>query len=323
MTRPDKRQTRAPDITVLNGGTQTTVQDAGRPGHRHLGIPRSGAADRLSFAVANHLVGNRWDAPALECALGGLHLRFERDATIAISGAQMWAQVQGMNVDTNRAVDVEAGDILTLSYAREGCRSYVAVAGGLEATEFLGSVSTYLPAQLGGIEGRALRAGDGLELAGEPETGRRTLPKGYVPFLSNHAVLRARSGPEFDALCAQSRRYLFTTPFIATSATDRMGSRLRGDRIVTQEPHAMTSSPLLPGTLQCPPDGQPILALADGHCTGGYARGLHVIQADQWLLGQIAPGMRISFRRCFDDEAPEILETRNAVWSTLIPGFSF
>ncbi|GHB00885.1 hypothetical protein GCM10009069_24750 [Algimonas arctica] len=310
-------------ITVLNGGTQTTVQDAGRPGHRHLGIPRSGAADRLSFAIANHLVGNVWDAPALECALGGLHLRFEKDTTIALSGAQMWAQINGMNIDLNRAVGVEAGDILTLSYARAGCRSYIAVAGGIAATEFLGSVSTYLPAALGGIEGRALKAGDELDLAGDPSGPINAIPKGYIPFLSGHAVLRAGAGPEFDLLSACSRRYLFTTPFIATSATDRMGSRLRGDRIVTEADFAMTSSPLLPGTLQCPPDGQPILALADAHCTGGYARGLHVIQADQWLLGQIAPGMQISFRRCFAAEAPDILRTRNAMWGALIPDFSF
>ena len=310
-------------ITVLNGGTQTTVQDAGRPGLRHLGIPRSGAADRLSFAIANHLVGNAWDAPALECALGGLHLRFEEPATLALSGAEQWAQVNGLNAPMNRAFAVEGGDILTLSYAREGCRSYVAVAGGLRATAFMGSRSTYLPAQLGGIEGRALKAGDVLERLAEPSEPTHTLPAAYLPRLSNHIVLRARSGPEWELLDASSRRYLFTTPFIATPATDRMGSRLRGDRIVTKVPLAMTSGPLLPGTLQCPPDGQPILALADGHCTGGYARGLHVIQADQWLLGQIAPGAKVSFRRAFEAEAPGILRVRNAVWSAIIPGFSF
>lgn len=310
-------------VTVLNGGTQTTVQDAGRPGYRHLGIPRSGAADKLSFAIANYLVGNRWDAPALECALGGLHLKINKPTILALSGAQMWAQINGMNIDLNRAVEVETGDILTLSYARAGCRSYIAIAGGVQATEFLGSVSTYLPASLGGIDGRALRAGDELELTDEVRGTKRAFPKGYVPFLSSHIVLRARSGPEFDRLSADSRRYLFTTPFIASPATDRMGSRLRGDRIVTDQAFAMTSGPLLPGTLQCPPDGQPILALADGHCTGGYARGLQVIQADEWLLGQIAPGMQISFRRCFQEEAPNILRTRNAVWSTIIPGFRF
>jgi biotin-dependent carboxylase-like uncharacterized protein len=310
-------------LTILNGGTQTTVQDAGRPGHRHLGIPSSGAADRLSFAIANHLVGNDWNAPALECALGGLHIRFERDTIIALSGAEMWAQVQGLNVDTNRAIAVEKGDILTLSYARDGCRAYIAVAGGFSADAFLGSVSTYLPAGLGGIDGRALKAGDKLTLAQEPSGMTRSLPIGYAPRLSSHVVLRARSGPEFQLLDAASRRYLFTTPFIATPQTDRMGSRLRGDRIVTEKPLNMTSGPLLPGTLQCPPDGQPILALADGHCTGGYARGLHVIQADQWLLGQIAPGAKVSFRRSFEDDAPAILATRNAMWAQVIPGFRF
>ena len=310
-------------ITVLGGGTQTTVQDRGRPGHRHLGIPRSGAADPLSFAIANHLVGNPHGAPALECALGGLHLRFERPATVALAGAQMWAQINGQNVAPLRAVGVEAGDILTLSHAREGCRSYIAVRGGVAGTEFLGSVSTYLPARLGGMEGRALRAGDMLESARCEAAEPRALPTGYAPILSNHVVLRARSGPEWELLSLESRRYLFTTPFIATPQTDRMGARLRGDRIVTEKPLAMTSGPLLPGTLQCPPDGQPILALADGHCTGGYARGLHVIQADQWLLGQIAPGAKVSFRRCFEDEAPEILSLRNAVWGQVIPGFRF
>ena len=310
-------------ITVLGGGTQTTIQDRGRAGHRHLGIPRSGAADPLCFAVANHLVGNRWDAPALECALGGLHLRFDAPTIIALVGAQMWAQINGQNVAPNRAVAVEPGDILTLSHAREGCRSYVAVAGGVAGERFLGSVSTYLPAALGGHEGRALRAGDVLRGAGQPTGEPRTLPRGYVPVLSNHVVLRARSGPEWELLSAASKRYLFTTPFIATPQTDRMGARLRGDRIVTDGAFSMTSGPLLPGTLQCPPDGQPILALADGHCTGGYARGLHVIQADQWLLGQIAPGAKVSFRRCFEDEAPEILSLRNAFWGQVIPGFAF
>lgn len=310
-------------IKVLNGGTQTTIQDAGRPGFRHLGIPSSGAADRLSFAIANHLVGNKWDAPALECALGGLHLRFEKPSLIALSGAQMWAQINGQNVNINQALPIEAGDILTLSYARAGCRSYIAVAGGFKAMEFMGSVSTYLPAALGGIEGRALKVGDMLVTGQANGKGAQSIPQSFIPTLSNHIVLRARSGPEWPLMSADSQRFLFTTPFIATPATDRMGARLRGDRIVTKGDFAMTSSPLLPGTLQCPPDGQPILALADGHCTGGYARGLHVIQADQWLLGQIAPGAKVSFRRCFEEDAPEILRARNGVWGSIIPGLSF
>jgi len=309
-------------VRVLHSGTQALVMDAGRPGHRHQGIPGGGAADRLSFGIANHLVGNAWDTPAIECALGGLHLKFERDAVIAISGAQMWAQNQGLNLPMNKAVQIEAGDIVTLSFTRAGCRAYIAVAGGVDAREFMGSVSTYLPAKLGGLDGEALKTGDVLRIS-EPQADPNTLPAPMLPTLYNHIVLRATAGPEWDALSPAAKRYLFTTPFYATNATDRMGTRLKGDLIALDRPVRLNSSPLLPGSLQVPPDGQPILALADGHCTGGYARGLQVIQADLWLMGQIAPGAAVSFRRCFDAEAPDVLHKRNAWYNSLIPGFSF
>ena len=129
-------------IKILHSGTQTLIMDAGRPGHRHQGIPGGGAADKLSFAIANHLVGNTWDTPALECALGGLHLKFESPQVIALSGAQMWSQNQGLNLPLNKAVRVNAGDILTMSFTRAGCRAYLAIAGGIKAKPFMGSVST-------------------------------------------------------------------------------------------------------------------------------------------------------------------------------------
>ena len=309
-------------VRVLHAGTQSLIMDSGRPGHRHQGIPGGGAADRLSFAIANHLVGNAWDTPAIECALGGLHIRFGRDATIAISGAQMWAQNQGLNLPMNKAVQIEAGDIVTLSFTRAGCRAYIAIAGGVEARAFMGSVSTYLPAKLGGLDGEALKTGDILRISkrqGDPQS----LPKSILPTLSNQVVLRGEAGPEWKALSAAAKRYLFTTPFYATTATDRMGTRLKGDQISLDTPLRLNSSPLFPGSLQVPPDGQPILALADGHCTGGYARALQVIQADLWLLGQIAPGAAVSFRRCFADEAPDVLRKRNAWYGGIIPDFSF
>lgn len=309
-------------LTVLHSGTQTLIMDAGRPGHRHQGIPGGGAADRLSFAIANHLVGNTWDTPALECALGGLHIRFEKDHIIALSGAQMWSQNQGLNLPLNKAVHVEAGDILTMSFTRAGCRSYLAIAGGIEANEFMDSVSTYVPAKLGGLDGGALKTGNVLRI-GEPQGETQTLPNGHIPVLSNHIVLRAQQGPEWESLLDSAKRYLFTTPFYATAATDRMGTRLKGDLITLDTPVNMTSSPLLPGSLQVPPDGQPILALADGHCTGGYARALQVIQADLWLLGQIAPGAAISFRRSLAHEAKTILRGKNSYYAELIPGFTF
>lgn len=312
-----------PVLTVLQGGTQTTLQDAGRHGYRHLGVPRSGAADRLSFAIANHLVGNPWDSPALECALGGLHIRFESATRIAISGAEMWAQINGQNVEINKCLPVQKGDILTMSFARVGCRAYIAMAGGLKGETFLGSVSTYLLAGLGGIEGRALKTGDILYSAELDNDGPQSLPKGYAPMLSRHIVLRARSVSEWGWLSADSKRYMFTSPFIATPDTDRMGARLIGDRLELNTQTDLVSGPILPGTLQIPPDGKPILALIDGHCTGGYPRALQVITADFWLLGQIAPGSPISFRRCPKENGAHILKGRNAFYSGLMPGFRF
>jgi len=129
---------------------------------------------------------------------------------IAICGAQMWSQNQGLNLPLNKAVPVSAGDILTMSFARVGCRAYLAVAGGIMAEPFMGSVSTYLPAKLGGLNGEALKTGDVLSL-GEPEGEPQTLPKGHIPVLSNHIVLRAEQGPEWDYLSDASKRYLFTS----------------------------------------------------------------------------------------------------------------
>ncbi len=309
-------------MRILNGGTSTTLQDAGRPGYRHLGIPAGGAADKLNFALANYLVGNPWNTPALECTLGGLHARFERDTVIALAGAEMWAQINGQNLPNFTAVPVKAGDILTLSFARHGVRSYLAVAGGLSGQEDFGSVSTYTLAALGGVEGRALQAGDNFALS-EPIGERQKIPSGLVPYLSSHVILRARPAPEFEQLTAESRRHLFVNAYAASPQTDRMGARLRGNKIALAHNVSMISAPLLPGTLQLPPDGKPILALVDGHCTGGYARCLQVIRADLWQLGQIGPGTRVSFRRCFIGEDERALAHRNSFYGGLMDGFSF
>jgi len=302
-------------MKILNGGTSTTLQDTGRPGYRHLGIPSSGAADKLSFALSNYLVGNPWDTPALECTLGGLHVRFMRDTVIGLAGAEMWAQINGQNLANFTSVPVKAGDILTLSFARHGVRSYLAVAGGLSGQVHFDSHSTYTPAKLGGIEGRAMRAGDELSLK-EPLGERKKIPRGLIPYLSTHVILRARSAPEFENLTLESRRHLFVSAYTATTETDRMGTRLRGNKIELTAPLSMTSSPLLPGTLQLPPNGQPILALIDGHCTGGYARCLQVIRADHWQMGQIGPGTRVSFRRCFLGEDERALARRNEFYGS-------
>lgn len=309
-------------IEVLQTGTQAALQDGGREGYRHLGIPGSGAADKLSFALANWMAGNPWNAAAIECTLGGQHFRFLEDGAAALAGAEMWAQINGQNVKNFTSFPVKRGDILTLSFARQGCRAYLAVSGGLSGSPFMGSVSTYAPAGIGGLDGGPLKTGDQLGTSAAPGE-RQSIPVGYQPQISNHVVLRARPGPEYFDLTLPSQRHLFISPFHATVQTDRMGSRLKGDKINLTEPPSMISGPMLPGTLQIPPNGEPILALTDGHCTGGYPRVLQVIRADNWLMGQIGPGTSISFQRCFTDAAPIILKRRNAHYGSLIEGFAF
>lgn len=311
-------------MELLQSGILTTLQDAGRPGHRHVGVPTSGAADKLSFALANWMVGNVWNAPAMECSFGGQHFKFHTNTHVAFAGAEMSAQVNGQNVQNFTSFPVKKGDILTLSTVRKGCRAYVAVAGGLCGDSFMQSVSTYAAARVGGLEGRALRAGDKFELKSESAAARRTIPPGYLPFISNHVVLRARPGPEYFDLTLPCQRHLYVSPFYARSETNRMGARLKGDQLsLTTNAEHMVSGPMLPGTLQIPPSGGPILALIDGHCTGGYARILQVIRADFWIMGQIGPGTTVSFQRCFTGDAPTILKRRNALYGSLIDGFEF
>ncbi len=309
-------------IEVVQSGTRCSLQDAGRPGYRHLGIPASGASDRLSFALANWMAGNEWDTPAIECTLGGQHFRFHDDSLVALAGAEMWAQVNGQNVNNFSAFPVKKGDILTLSFARLGCRAYLAVAGGFMGDVFLGSASTYAPAEIGGVEGRYLMTGDRLAV-GRPQGERRVIPKGYRPMISNHVVLRSRPGPEMDKLSKASLRHIFISPFYATAQTDRMGARLKGDRLDIEGMGSMISGPMLPGTLQVPPEGGPILSLVDGHCTGGYPRVIQVIRADHWIMGQIGPGTTISFQRSFPEDPPHILKCRNAFYGSLMSGFEF
>jgi len=316
-------------IKILKSGAQTSIQDGGRPGIRHLGIPVSGAADRLSYALVNASVGNPWHAAALECTLGGLELEFTLPGQIALGGADMSATLNSVAVTPYSPLSVSKGDILTLAYARQGARAYIAVAGGIKGTDFMGSLSTYAAAKLGGLltpesKGRALQDGDRLTVNSTPPMmAARILPREYAPHIGSHIILRVLAGPEYERLTPQSQREIFTTTFQASPASDRMGSRLDGSTLSLRQPLSMTSGPLLAGTVQVPPNGQAILTLSDGHCTGGYARALQVITADLWQTGQIGPGMKVSFRRAQDTEAHDILKRRTAFYSGLIEGFAF
>ena len=307
-------------MKILSPGTRSLVVDLGRPGHRHLGIPLGGAADRHSHQIANWLVGNARDAGTVECALGGLRVEMTRAATVAVCGAEVELSINGRVAPLWTAHRVEAGAEVALGRVRAGVRNYLAVGGGVEGRRHFGSLSTYPLARLGANGGRPLAPHDTLEL-GEAEGEPNTLSTHLRPRLSNHVTLRVRSLGEWERLHPEARRRLFTSPWTAGAATSRMGARLDGGVLGLAEGFSMTSSPLLPGTLQVPPDGRPVLSLVDGHCTGGYARAVQVIASDMWQAGQVGPGTRISFHRAFAQDPPAILATHLATWGSVIGGY--
>lgn len=316
-------------LKVITPGIETSLQDDGRPGLRAQGIPQSGAADRLHFALANRAVGNSWTAPALEIAMGGLELSAQKDVRLAVNGADMHASIDGRPVPRGTAFTLKAGDNLSFGFTHNAARTYLARAGGFEGAAFAGSYSTYAPAGIGGHKGRALQAGDELYGLGLHIWAESNAPKNLQPNLSKTILLRVQKGPEFlSRIEGDSRRRLFTCAFTACSKSNRMGAQLSlagqdDPPLRLSQTSSLTSSPLLPGTLQITPDGTPILSGIDSHCTGGYARALTVIAADHWLMGQIAPGSQVYFRRVTAEAAEQALYRRNVIYGQYITGFRF
>lgn len=310
-------------LTILTPGLQTTVQAGPRSGMRHLGVPASGAADLLSLALANRLVANPSLTAALEMTLSRVELRFETDSWFAITGAKAKARLNGERIKLHRTVGVKAGDKLQVGAARAGARNYLAVAGGFVAEQTLGSVSTYLPAGLGGHQGRALQAGDVLETdaVSEPPPLIKT-PKAFRPRAPESLALRACDGPEIDLLDKESRFDLFDTNYSVGARSDRMGMQLEGVRLRVRSDGRMPSAPVFPGTIQCPEDGRPFLLSADAQTTGGYPRVAQIIRADRHLLGQLRPGIHVRLLWRDVDAAIEELSAKHDYWRAWLPDVS-
>lgn len=291
-------------VHVLAPGLLTTVQDAGRPGHRHLGVGSAGAADPWSHALANLLAGNDPRTAALEITLSGPALRFDEGARIALCGARIPARIDDGEIPPDRPVDLPAGSVLRLGACRDGARTYLAVRGGFSVPALLGSRATDLRGGFGGMRGRALAAGDVLPLARRDASATATLR--VAPWWVDRAPddrlqggIRVIAG---EAEC-EPRDALFAQPWRVAAASDRQGLRLQGTALRAADPRECTSEPVFPGTVQLPPDGQPIVLLADAQTHGGYPRIGHAIRADWPRLAQLRPGETLTFVPCSRDEA--------------------
>ena len=290
-------------ITVVRPGLFTTIQDRGRWGHQANGVPVGGALDRVAHSAANALVGNDAGAATLEVTLLGPELRFECAAMIAVTGADLGARVDGAEAMLNSTIACRRGAVLRFGERRSGSRAYVAVDGGLDAEPVLGSRATSALCGLGGVDGRAIAAGDRLPLGAPARTDRARRVVDPAPTPNGGARLRVLPGPQQDFFPDHAFDQLQRARFVVTPRSDRMGYRLEGARIPRVEGREMISDAAFVGGIQVPWSGEPILLMADRQTTGGYPHIATVITADLPLAGQLAPGDWIEFEICSRREA--------------------
>jgi antagonist of KipI len=299
-------------LRVLAPGVLTSVQDLGRRGHAAIGVGSAGAMDSVALRLANRLVGNPENAGVLEMTLRGPRLRFEAECMIALSGAELGARCGDESVPSWRPIWIRAGTEVDFGAMRRGLRSYLALAGGIDVAPMLGSRSSDINAGLGSFGGRALAAGDVLPIGTRPHAGREQMarlrdekysivavkwsidpapwfdPDGPTPIALTH-------GTHFDHLDAASQHTLFDAEFHIGADSNRVGYRFEGRPLALSEPLELVSESVVPGCMQLPPNGNPIVLLAEAPTTGGYPRIAHAIGVDLPRLAQRRPGSRVRF----------------------------
>ena len=302
------------EMTVIRAGLLTTVQDLGRRGHLAEGVPWGGAVDALALRVANLLVGNPEDAPGLEITLTGPELGFAGGAWVAVCGARF------EGVPACRPLRVEPGGRLRFASRTHGCRAYLAVCGGIAVEPMLGGRGTNLGAAFGGFQGRALRQGDVVPLAPalRQPLGHWHLDERLLPHYSPEPTVRVMPG----AHAGEFGQALYSARFTVTPRCDRMGMRLEGPRLSRASGAELVSSAVAPGTVQVPPDGNPIVLLADAQTLGGYPRAAHVASVDMPLLAQLAPGDGVRFSPCTFEEAHALARAQEGRLALLREGLA-
>ena len=287
-------------LNIIRAGISTSIQDAGRQGWRQYGISRCGSLDNPAMQTANMLVGNPAEDAVLEITLGQFTAEFGRDGWLALTGAGCNAKLDGKTVWTGWRTAVKKGQRLTLSMPQRGMRSYLAINGGFAVEPQLGSMSTDLKAGFGGLDGRKIQDGDRLPL--RAATRDFSEPVGVRQLLWGNRV-RALPGPEYHEFSAESREAFWRTAWRLDPQSNRMGYRLQGRNLQRDADRELLSHGLVPGVVQVPAGGQPIVLLADAQTTGGYPRIACVIEADLYHLAQLRLGEPIHFVHCTLEEA--------------------
>ena len=304
-------------IEVLAPGLLTTVQDRGRRGQGAYGISPGGAADSLALRVANLVVGNDEGAAALEITLVGPHLRFEHRAIVALAGARLGATIDGVAVPPGEAIEIAAGAELRWAGGPAGARACLAVAGGIEVPEILGSRSTDLRGRFGGLDGRPLKRGDRLVVGATPRGPRAIPPALRDRLFARRDTLRIVPGADRDRFDEEAARRFADASFAVRDDSDRMALRLAGLPVTSASPIEKVSEGMVAGAIQVPPSGAPIVLGVDHPSTGGYPLLAAVIAADLPSLAQLRPRQGVRFDWIGIDAARQALRETEALLAKL------
>jgi antagonist of KipI len=295
-------------LSLTRAGFLTSVQDLGRNGFRQFGVSLGGALDVFALRVANLLAGNDESDAGLEITLGGLRMRFEDKRVIAWCGGEFDVRVGSTPLPAGHSCLLDADDELTINQPKIGCRAWLTISGGIDVPLVLGSRSTDLRANFGGLDGRALRDGDGLPLGRQSEFSQSLidrLPEQRVASWSSPAewsisaktetVLRVIRGVDWIRFNDETIQGLTSDAFVVSADSDRMGVRFDEPELRRNDDVDLVSEAVAPGTIQVPPNGRPILLLGDCQTIGGYPKIAHVITVDLPLAAQLRAGDRVRF----------------------------
>lgn len=295
-----------PSLRILDCGPMTSLQDFGRPGLARLGIPQSGGMDPRALRLANALVGNAAGEAAIELVLAGLQVRAEGgDVHLALAGAPARLAIDGEQVAHHRSLLLEEGQTLSIGTAEAGVYMMLAVAGGFAIDKVLASRSLYARGGIGGLDGRRLEAGDLLAIRHRSQQPRRDLASDPIS-LTGDTAIRVMIGPHAEMFSHSSIDALLSQPFRVGHASDRMAYRLDGPRLGHDDSRDLPSQGTMPGGIQVPPDGQPLVLMADCQTIGGYPRIACVASVDLPRLAQHRAGETVRFTAISIDESARL-----------------
>lgn len=304
-------------IEIISATALATVQDLGRHGSLGQGVGTSGAMDSLSLIIGNLLLGNEEGAAAVEIPLFPFEARFIQDCAFAVTGAACGATLDGLALPPNWVAQACAGQVLKLNYPSAGSRAYLCLAGGVDVPPVLGSRSTQLRGAFGGLDGRMLQQGDHLPAgrpgrAGHTDFGVSLATRALPLDIDGVPAMRVLPAAEYDCFSESAQAAFWAGQWKITTQSNRYGYRLEGEPLLPRQPLEIRSHGIVPGVIQVPHGGQPIIQMRDAQPSGGYPKFGAVIEADLWRLGQAPIGSSVRFIHCSYEQALDALAANRA-----------